>query len=108
VRRLSNGAGIELPLALLAGAFFLMQVFQTVMLVRQSRALIAIAANQEAPIAETERLHKASNALAGDVALLAQHGDAGAKQVVDALAHANITLEPPPRPGAPPAAPPAK
>lgn len=108
MRRLSDRPGVELPLALLAGAFFLMQVFQTVMLVRQSRALIVITANQEAPIAETTRLRQAADALAGDVALLAQHGDAGAKQVVDELARQNITVHPPAQPSAQPAAPPAK
>ncbi len=107
MRRLDD-AGLELPLALLAGAFFLMQVFQTVMLVRQSHTLTVIAANQVTPMQETTRLRQVTDALASDVALLARQGDAGAQQVVADMARQNITLRAPPQPNAQPSPPPAK
>lgn len=104
-RNLYRNAGAELPLTLLAVAFFLMLVFQTVELVRQSQTLAAIIANQTTPIQETQRLRQATDALAGDVAQLAKGGNAHARQIVDAMARQNITLNPPsPQPEpAPPA-----
>jgi len=104
VRRLVRDAGADLPLALLAFAFFLMQVFQMVQYVRQSAALMALAANQETPLQEAARVRQATDALAGEVAQLAQDGNAGAKQVVEAMARQNVNLHPAKPAGASPPA----
>jgi len=86
--------GVELPVALLAVGFFLGLSFQTVQLVRDSQSLVAIAHNQDAPLQESTRLKQAMDSLAGDVAELAQQGDANAKQVVDEMAKQNVALRP--------------
>jgi predicted PurR-regulated permease PerM len=100
MRRLVRNAGADLPVALLALAFFLMLLFQMVQLVRQSQSLVVFAANQENAMQEAARLRQAADALAGDIAQLAQQGNANAKQVVDEMARQNINLHPqtPPSP----------
>ncbi len=105
---LYRDAGVELPVTLLAVAFFLMLIFQTVGLVRQSQTLAVITANQDAPIQDTRRLRQATDALAGDVAQLAQDGNANAKEIVDAMARQNINLHPPTVSSPPEAQPPSK
>jgi uncharacterized protein YoxC len=102
MRRLVRGGGADLPLALLALAVFLMQVFQTVQYVRQSQALMALAGNQEGALQEASRLRQAADTLANDIVQLAEQGDANAKQIVDELARQNINLRPP-KPAAAPA-----
>jgi hypothetical protein len=85
----------ELPLLLVALAMFLWLGFQTVGLVHDSQSLAAIHESQDQPLQETARLRDAANSLGADVAILAQQGDAGAKQVVAEMANQNIKLEPP-------------
>lgn len=107
MRRFYRRAGVELPVALLATAFVLMLAFQTVELVRQSEVLAEINANQATPLAETQHLRQATNALAADVAQLAKSGNANAKAIVDEMARQHIALQPPP-PQSPPEEMPAK
>jgi hypothetical protein len=85
---------LELPVALLAFGLFLAVAFQTIELVRDSENLRAIEAGQDAPLEEATRLKQAADSLAGDIAALAQQGDANARQVVDELAHQNVQLRP--------------
>jgi hypothetical protein len=84
---------LELPVALVAGALLLFLAFQTVELVRDSQNLVAIARSQDTPLQETARLKQAVDSLAGELAQLAQEGDANAKQVVDEMAKQNIRLQ---------------
>jgi hypothetical protein len=85
---------LELPVALIAFAVFLGFAFQTVELVRDSQNLVAISHNQDAPLEEAGRVKQATESLAGDVAQLAQQGDASAQQVVDEMARQNVRLQP--------------
>lgn len=102
MRRLARDGGADLPLALLALAVFLMLMFQTVQLVRQSQSLVAFAANQESALQEASRLRQAADALVSDVVQLAQQGNANAKQVVDEMARQNINLHQPTSTASPP------
>lgn len=104
MRRLLRDGGSDVPLAILALAFCLMLLFQMVQLVRQSQSLAANATNQESALQEASRLRQAADALAGDIAQLAQQGNPNAKQVVDEMARQNVNLHPPA--AAAPAAPP--
>ncbi len=98
---LLQAAGIELPLVLLALAFFLALVFQTVQLLNESRTIAAIDRSQEAPLQETMKLRQATDALAADIADLAQSGNAHAKKVIDEMGRQNVTLRPSQAPAAP-------
>jgi hypothetical protein len=70
---------LELPVALVAVGLFLGVAFQTVELARETQNLVAVAKSQEGPLGEAMRLKQATDSLAGDVAELAQQGDANAK-----------------------------
>jgi hypothetical protein len=94
---------MEVPVALLAIAFFLMLLFQMVELVRQSRSLVASAANQENALQEANRIRQAADALANDTVQLAQQGNVNAKQVIDEMARQNVNLRPPAAASPPPA-----
>lgn len=95
MRRFGQDAGGDVPLGLLALAVFLMMLFQTVQLVRQAQSLVAIGKAQESPLQESSRVRQAADALAADIAQLAQQGNANAKQVVDEMARQNVNLQPP-------------
>jgi hypothetical protein len=101
MRRLVRDGGADLPLALLAAAFFLMLLFQTVQLVRQSKSMAVFAVNQETAVQEAVRLRQAADALASDLVQLAQDGNANARQVVEEMARQNINLRPPAAPAPP-------
>jgi uncharacterized protein HemX len=94
-----------LPILLLALAVFLSLAFQTVQQVRESEALAAIDRSQDAPLQETARLRQATDALASDIAQLAQSGNAAAKQVLDEMAKQNLVMRPTPAAPGTPAAP---
>jgi hypothetical protein len=91
-------AGVEVPLAILALAFFIALVFQTVELVRQSQTLATISVSQATPLQEATHLREATEALARDITKLADSGNADAKQVVDEMAKQHIALVPRPAP----------
>jgi len=86
---------LETTVTLLALAFFIAVLFQTVQLVRERFNLSDVLVRQEAPIEEMLKLRDQVNALAGDTAALAQSGDAAAKQVVSDLAALRIAIHPP-------------
>ncbi len=100
----SGGPRIELAVAVLALAFFLAVLFQSVQLWRERESMNLIYQNQDQVLPDVLKLRDQVNSLAGDVAQLAQTGDAAAKQVIDDMARQGIALRPPPAP-APAAAP---
>jgi hypothetical protein len=101
MRDFIKAAGVDLPVGLLALAFFLTMLFQTVQLVREGDTLAGINHGQDTPLQETQRLRQAADSLASDTAILAQSGNANAKQVVDDMARQNIILRPPAASAAP-------
>jgi hypothetical protein len=96
-----KSGGLELPLTVLALAFVLGLVFQTVQLVRDSESLEAIGRSQDTPLQETARLRQATDALVGDILRLAQTGNADAKLVIDEMAKQNVVLKASPSAAAP-------
>ncbi len=101
----SEGPRIELAVAVLALAFFLAVLFQSVQPWRERSGMNQIYQNQEQVLPDVLKLRDQVNSLAGDVAQLAQTGDAAAKQVIDDMARQGIALRPPaaPAPAATPA-----
>ena len=95
-------AGVDLPVALLALGFFLALVFQSVQLVREGSVLAGLDRSQDVPLQDTLRMRQSVDALASDVAALAQSGDANAKQIVDDMARQNVILRVNPETPAPP------
>jgi hypothetical protein len=93
----SSGPRIELAVAVLALAFFVAVLFQSVQLWRERGSMIQIYNNQEQVLPDVLKLRDQVNSLAGDVAQLAQT-DAAAKQVVDDMARQGIALHPPAAP----------
>lgn len=85
---------IELPVALIVGAFFLITAFQTAQLVREHNNLAAIHAAQEASLQQATKLRTQFQTLASETAKLADAGDAGAKAVVGRLSAQGVTLHP--------------
>ncbi len=94
----SGGPRIELAVAVLALAFFLAVLFQSVQLWRERSSMSQIYQNQEQALPDVLKLRDQVNSLAGDVAQLAQTGDAAAKQVVDDMARQGVALRPPAAP----------
>jgi hypothetical protein len=87
-----NRAGPDVPLAILAVAFFVALAFQTVQLVRDAEQLATIERSQDGPLQETAKLRQNTDGLVNEVLQLAQSGSASAKQVVDEMAKQNIAL----------------
>jgi hypothetical protein len=94
----SGGPRIELAVAVLAFAFFLAVLFQSVQLLRERGGMVQIYNTQEQALPDVLKLRDQVNSLAGDVAQLAQTGDAAAKQVVDDMSRQGIALRPPAAP----------
>jgi uncharacterized protein YggE len=95
----SGGPRIELAVAVLALAFSLAVIFQTVQLWRERASMTQLFNNQEQALPDVLKLRDQVNSLAGDVAQLSQT-DAAAKQVVDDMARQGIALRVPPPPAA--------
>ncbi len=93
-----DGPRIELAVAVLALAFFLAVLFQSVQLWRERSSMNQIYQNQEQVLPDVLKLRDQVNSLAGDVAQLAQTGDAAAKQVTDDMARQGVALRPPSTP----------
>jgi hypothetical protein len=94
-RPLRQAPPIETAVILLALAFFIAVLFQTVQLIRERANLAAILERQETPVQDMLKLRDQVNSLAGDTALLARSGNAAAQQVVDDLQRQHITVHPP-------------
>ncbi len=94
----SSGPRIELAVAVLALAFLLAVLFQSVQLWRERSSMNQIYQNQEQVLPDVLKLREQVNSLAGDVAQLAQTGDTAAKQVIDDMARQGVALRPPAAP----------
>jgi hypothetical protein len=88
------GDRIELPLALIVAAFFLITAFQTERLVQEHSNLVALRAAQETSLAQAGRIRARFQMLAGGTAKLAESGDADAKAVLAQLQAQGITVRP--------------
>jgi hypothetical protein len=96
-----SGPRIELAVTILALAFFLAVLFQTVQLWREHANMVDIFNNQDQALPDVIGVRDQVNSIAGDVAALAQSGDAAAKSVVDDMARQGISLRPPATPPSP-------
>lgn len=85
---------IELPVALIVGAFFLITAFQTAQLVREHNNLAVIYDAQEASLQQATKIRTQFQTLASETAKLAEAGDDGAKAVVSRLSAQGITIHP--------------
>jgi hypothetical protein len=99
----AGASSLGLPVTLLSVAFLAAIGFQTVQLLRDSHNLSAVYKEQDEAVTKTQQLRNIVDSFAGDAATLAQAGDPGAKQVVDALRAQNIQIRPPATPAAAPA-----
>src|SRR5258708_29376045 len=87
---------LQIPLLLLAIAFFLMVGFQTVQLVRERGNLYEIQLGQETTVQESLKLRQQMESLASKTAQLADGGNAGAKAIIEELRRLGITVKPNP------------
>ncbi len=85
---------IELPIALIVAAFFLITAFQTEQLVSEHGRLMAIHAAQDAPLAQATKLRGQFQMLAAGTAKLAEAGNTSAKAVMAQLQAQGITVHP--------------
>ena len=76
-------------------AFFLTIAFQTYQLIRDHSNLENARAGQQAPLEQALQMRQETEGLAGDVAALADKGNADAKQIVDVMRAQGITLRAP-------------
>lgn len=85
---------LEVPVALIVAAFFLITAFQTERLVQEHGNLNAVQANQAISLEQADRVRARFQLLAGETAKLAQAGNAGAKAVLDQLRAQGVTVRP--------------
>jgi hypothetical protein len=85
---------IEVPVALVVAAFFLITAFQTERLVQEHSSLAALRTQQEASLEQVGKIRARFQVLATGVAKLAQSGNTNAKAVLDQLQAQGITLRP--------------
>lgn len=84
---------VPLLLALVAFVGFL--GFQTVQLIHDRSLLKSTWQNQQAPIAQSQKLRKQLNRLAGETAKLAQQGNPRAKLIVAQFARQGVSMTSP-------------
>jgi hypothetical protein len=82
-------------LTTLAIAFFLSVAFQSYMLARDYTNLQNAQAGQQAPFEQALQMRQETEALAGDIAALADKGDTNAKQIVDSMRQQGIAMRSP-------------
>jgi ABC-type polar amino acid transport system ATPase subunit len=87
---------MQRALTILAIAFFLTVAFQTYELFREHSNLENAQAGQQTPLEQALQMRQETEALAGDVAGLADKGNANAKQIVDGMRQQGIALRTPP------------
>ncbi len=85
---------LEVPVALIVAAFFLITAFQTERLVQEHGNLNAVRANQAISLEQANRVRGRFQLLAGETAKLAEAGNAGAKAVLDQLRAQGVTVRP--------------
>jgi ABC-type polar amino acid transport system ATPase subunit len=86
---------MQRALTTLAIAFFLTVAFQTYELFREHANLENAQAGQQAPLEQAVQTRQETEGLAGDVAALADKGNANAKQIVEGMRQQGITLRTP-------------
>jgi hypothetical protein len=86
---------MQRALTTLAIAFFLTVAFQTYELIREHSNIENAQAGQQAPLEQAVQTRQETEGLAGDVAALADKGNANAKQIVDGMRQQGVTLRPP-------------
>lgn len=95
---------LDLPVALVVLAFFLITAFQTDQLVRQRSALQTVEAAQANGLAQADKLRLQFQLLAEQTTQLANAGDAGAKAVLAQLQDQGVSLRANPAAAPPPPA----
>ena len=85
---------LDIPLALVVLAFFLITAYQTEQLVREHNALQTLQKAQEAGLIQASTMRAKFQMLAAETDKLAQAGDPGAKSVLDQLNAQGITIRP--------------
>ena len=83
-----------LPLLVVIVALLAWSVFQTTMLVIESKALAATRENQELQKKNADKVRQALDALARDTARLSDRGNAGARLIVEELRKRGVTINP--------------
>src|ERR1700722_20638938 len=86
---------IQRAVTILAIAFFLTIAFQTYQLIREHSFLEATEAGQQTPLEQAIQVRQDVEALAGATAVLADQGNANAKQVVEIMRQQGIALRAP-------------
>jgi hypothetical protein len=89
-----NDVRLDIPLALVVLAFFLITAFQTEQLVREHNALQALQRVQETTLTQASAMRAKFQMLAAETEKLAQAGDPGAKAVLSQLSEQGITIRP--------------
>ena len=96
---------LDLPVALVVLAFFLITAFQTDQLVRQRSALQAVEMAQANGLAQADKLRLQFQLLAEQTTQLANTGDPGAKKVLAQLQAQGVSVRANPGTALPPPAP---
>ena len=86
---------MQRALTTLAVAFFFTIAFQTYQLIHERANLEAAQAGQQTPLEQAVQMRQETEGLAGDVAELADKGNANAKQIVEGMRNQGITLRAP-------------
>lgn len=93
--RMGGSPPLQIPLAILAAALFLMVGFQTWQLIRERDNLSELRGTQQPTMDQSLKLRQQLESLAGKTAQLAADGDQGARAIVDDLRRQGITVKPP-------------
>lgn len=88
--------GLDIPVLILALAFFVWTAFQTFELIKQSSQLSAARASQEQPLQELAKVQSVVQSMGADTLKLADGGNATAKEVLDGFAKQGVKFGPPP------------
>jgi len=82
------------PVLILAVAFLVWSVFQTIMLAREATTLASARASQELQTRNADKLRQALDGVARDTVKLADKGNANARLIVDQLRKRGVTINP--------------
>jgi hypothetical protein len=93
---------MQRALTVLAVAFFLTVGFQAYELIAQHANLQTARDGQETALEQSVQVREDTEALAGETAVLADKGNADAKQVVDFMRQQGVALRAPQAPGGAP------
>lgn len=91
---------MQRAVSVLAAAFFLTVAFQCYELIAEHSNLIVARDGQQSPLEQAVQIREDTEALAGETAVLADKGNANARQVIDIMRQQGIALRAPQAPGA--------